>query len=605
MIIQMTRNIIIWFLSSLIITGLLSASSIILAQKSAPDSLLLKSDLYREKLRIFTDRNIYATGEKIFFRAVNLTDPELKEINWSTVLYIELIDAGNKSSVQGKFKLDQWGASGYISVPTNLPSGNYYIRAYTKWMRNFSPYDYAYSLITLINPYSEETNDVLRPEVKGDSTTDVNTGKGLVLNNIIECSTSKETYKKREKVRLDIKIPDEEWISPAGYCVSVIKSGEINSNIYGLNLSNFKVNDDPAEIKYWPEVQGLSLSGSINKKGLNIPSAYSEVHLSALGDNPYYIGYLTEQQGRFLFSLPDGHKTRNFFIGVETKDEDPVEILIDNDFSTDLIDLPPMPFILSGEEKNRAREIMFNMQLEKAYKLIPDSQIANTITGDIIYDSITVTPDINFTPEPVFFYGKPEITLKPDDYVKLPNLQEFFIELIPQTSIIKRKEGTTIVMKGYNPDIAFYKPLILLDFVPVFNAENLLKLSPELISRIEVINSTYVRGNMCFGGIISIFSKKGDMAGIELPENSYFFDFKTFEPQNGISLPVYPDSKGNERIPDFRNTLYWNPVVQGNPGETISYDFYTSDNTGEYKVIIRGISEEGSILEGHCNFSVE
>ena len=160
-------------------------------------------------------------------------------------------------------------------------------------------------------------------------------------------------------------------------------------------------------------------------------------------------------------------------------------------------------------------------------------------------------------------------------------------------------------MKGYNPDITFYKPLILLDFVPVFNAENLLRLSPELIDRIEVINSTYVRGNMCFGGIISVFSKKGDMAGIDLPANSYFFDFKTYEPQDDISFPTYSGLSGNERIPDFRNTMYWNPFLQGKPSETISCEFYASDNTGDYIVIVRGISEQGSILEGHCNFTVE
>ncbi len=587
------------FLSALIVIGLCSGFSIISAQKSSPDSILLKSNLYREKFHLFTDRNLYATGEKIFFQVINLSDPEFKEIDWSTVLYIDMIDAGNKLFVQGKFKLDKWGASGYIIIPQNLMSGNYYIRAYTKWMRNFSPYDYAYSLITLINPYSEETIDVLNPEFTEDSTIDLNTGRTMVLNNVIKCSTSQVTYKKREKVRLDIKIPDEKWISPAGYCVSVIKSGAVNSYIYGLNSGSLKENDDPAEIKYWPEIKGLSLSGSIIKKDLNMPSAYSEVHLSALGDNPYYIGYMTEQQGRFLFSLPDGDEIRNFFIGVETKDKDPVEILIENDFSTDLVNLPGIPFILSLEEKNIAREIMFNIQLEKAYKQKPDWQIIDTLTGNTISDSTTVNP------VHVFFYGSPDFTLKPDDYVKLPTLAEFFIELIPQASVVKRKESTTVVMKGYNPDIAFYKPLILLDFVPVFDAENLLRLSPELISRIEVINSTYVRGNMCFGGIISVFSKKGDMAGIELPENSYFFDFKTFEPQDETSFPDYSGSPINKRIPDFRNTMYWNPFLHGNPSESISCEFFTSDNTGDYLVIIRGISEQGSILEGHCNFTVE
>ena len=596
---KMIRNITIWILTVLIITGFLSGSTIILAQKSPPDSVLLKSDLFREKFCIFTDRNFYAAGEKILFRVINQSDPELKEINWSTVLYIELIDPDNKSFVQGKFKLETWGTSGYINIPQNLISGNYYIRAYTKWMRNFSPYDYAYSLITIINPFSEVTNDVPNLPVKEDSAIDVTKARLVVQNNAVICSTSQETYNKREKVRLDIKIPDEEWISPAGFCVSVIKSGAINSNGYGLNLSNLERNNDPAEIKYWPEIQGLSLSGSINKKDLNMPSAYSEVHLSALGVNPYYIGYLTEQQGRFIFSLPDGHEIRNFFIGAETKDQDPIEILIDNDFSTDLIDLPGIPFILSGNEKNMAREIMFNMQLEKAYKKKSEIRIVDTLTGNYVFDTATLNP------EAVFFYGDPEIVLKPDDYVKLPTLEEFFIELIPQVSLVRRKDVSAIVFKGYNPDIAFFKPLILIDFVPVFNAENLLRLSPELIDRIEVINSTYIRGKKCFGGIISVFSKKGDMAGIVLPENSFFFDFKTFENQDEISFPSYSSSSGNERIPDFRNTMYWNPLIQGNPSQTITCEFFTSDNSGDYLVIVRGISEQGSVLEGRCNFTVK
>jgi hypothetical protein len=95
------------------------------------------------------------------------------------------------------------------------------------------------------------------------------------------------------------------------------------------------------------------------------------------------------------------------------------------------------------------------------------------------------------------------------------------------------------------------------------------------------------------------------MAGIELPENSYFFDFKTYEARDEIKFPAYSGSRGTARIPDFRNTMYWNPSLNGNPSENVSCEFYTSDNPGEYTVTIRGISEEGSIIEGHCNFTVK
>jgi hypothetical protein len=542
-----------------------------------------------EKIHIFTDRSMYAAGEKILFRAYNLSNPELKESCWSKILYVEIVDADNNSLANGKIPLEQWGSYGYITIPLTLPTGNYYLRAYTKWMRNYSPYGYSYSIITIINPHIEETYDIINPAVTEDTASILNNSGINVTKNILKCYTGQKKYEKRTKVVFNIEIPDKTWISPEGYCVSVIKSGAINSNIYGLDLSSLGEHETFSEIKFYPEIKGISLSGRIIKKDLNIPSINSEVHLSALGDNPDYFGYMTNEQGEFLFVLPEWYGTRNFFIGTITKDEDPVEILIDNDFSTEIINLPGIPFMLSGEEKNIAREIMFNMQLEKAYGqsryLADDSTMSYTKYH--------------------YFYGDPTITINTIDYIKLPTLEEFFRELIPSASIIKRRDLSYFVMEGNNSDISFYKPLILLDFVPVFNVNNLLKIPPEYIRQIEVINSTYIRGNMCFGGIISIFSQKGDIAGIDLPENSYFFDFKTYEPQDDVTFPDYSSVPVNERIPDFRNTMFWNPVVQGNPGETISCEFFTSDNTGEYIILVRGITEQGSILEGHCSFIVE
>lgn len=574
----MMPNRVILFTRILMTHWLLFSSLLIFAQVPA-----------NEKIHIFTDRSMYAAGEKILFRAYNLSNPELKEACWSKILYVEIVDEDNNSLANGKFSLNQWGSYGYITVPLTLPTGNYYLRAYTKWMRNYSPYGYSYSIITIINPHIEETYDIINPAVTEDTASIFNNCGINVTKNILKCSTGQKKYDKRTKVVLNIEIPDKTWISPEGYCISVIKSEAINSNIYGLDLSSSGEHETPSEIKFYPELKGLSISGSIVKKNLNIPSAYSEVHLSALGDIPDYFGYLTQTQGKFIFALPEWYGTRNFFIETITKDEDPVEILIDNDFSTEIINLPGIPFMLSAEEKNIAREIMFNMQLEKAY-------------GQSRYQ--TDDSSMSYT-KYSYFYGDPTITIKTSDYIKLPTLEEFFRELIPSASIIKRRDLSYFVMEGNNSDISFYKPLILLDFVPVFNVNNLLKIPPEYIRQIEVINSTYIRGNMCFGGIISIFSQKGDIAGIDLPENSYFFDFKTYEPQDDLTFPDYSGVPVNERIPDFRNTIYWNPVVQGSPREIISYDFFTSDNTGEYIVIIRGISDKGTILEGHCNFIVE
>lgn len=49
----------------------------------------------------------------------------------------------------------------------------------------------------------------------------------------------------------------------------------------------------------------------------------------------------------------------------------------------------------------------------------------------------------------------------------------------------------------------------------------------------------------------------------------------------------------NGRIPDFRNTLYWNPSVKPDKDGRIGIEFWTSDFTTDYEINIQGITSEG------------
>jgi len=67
--------------------------------------------------------------------------------------------------------------------------------------------------------------------------------------------------------------------------------------------------------------------------------------------------------------------------------------------------------------------------------------------------------------------------------------------------------------------------------------------------------------------------------------------------------PKYTPENINSEIPDYRQTLYWNPLVEllNGHGET---SFFTADNLGRYKVFIEGISENGKIFLGGASFEV-
>ncbi|GAI74683.1 unnamed protein product, partial [marine sediment metagenome] len=387
-------------------------------------------------------------------------------------------------------------------------------------MRNFPPSNYFHSSITIINPNYNE----------------LQTGKDLIVTNAdsllnyseiqrktIRCNTDKKIYTKRERATISVSLPEKSVFSPDGYCLSVVKTGTLDTNVYRIRFPVDKNADHPEFINYFPETKELSLSGKIVTGERKTPVTYARIHLAILGNKPGYFGSLIDNDGRFRFSLPRHTGIQDAFITVETNGDIPAEILIDNNFSTDFVQLPQQPFILSSKQSEVIREIMFNMQVEKIFR----------------QPLVNIEPAEKKDSAFLDFFGNPLITIKTKDWVKLPTLEEFFFELIP-TVILKKKKGKQyFTLIGDHSDLTVYKPLILLDHVPVIDIETILPLSPEKIDHIDIINTTYIRGYIHFGGIISITSREGDMAGIDIPRNSRLFNFKTFEPQQEIEFPDY------------------------------------------------------------------
>jgi len=69
-----------------------------------------------ERIRLFTDRNIYCVNESIFFTADYFCINGPDSIIWSKVLYVELIKWNGVKLANLKLKLDKSGSS---SQPAN------------------------------------------------------------------------------------------------------------------------------------------------------------------------------------------------------------------------------------------------------------------------------------------------------------------------------------------------------------------------------------------------------------------------------------------------------------------------------------------------------
>ncbi len=113
-----------------------------IAQENPLDTILRQLEKYRdrypqEKVHLHLDKPYYAIGDNIWFKAylVDAATHELSSI--SRILYVELIN--EKDSVKQSLRLPVTGGLtwGDFALSDTLQEGNYRIRAYTTWMRNF------------------------------------------------------------------------------------------------------------------------------------------------------------------------------------------------------------------------------------------------------------------------------------------------------------------------------------------------------------------------------------------------------------------------------------------------------------------------------------
>ena len=263
-----------------------------------------------------------------------------------------------------------------------------------------------------------------------------------------------------------------------------------------------------------------------------------------------------------------------------------MEVLIDNDFSSAPLPFQTEPFSLQEDEKILASRISLQMQLQQNYLSVSGADSSG----------------IGNQTEHIPFYGNPEISVKLDEFINLPNMQEVIVNLVPKIYVMRRGGSEYFMIKGENPMISQYDPLVLIDHIPVFDMKIVLAIPPSKIDRIEVVPDIYVLGNVKYGGIICFTSREGDLAGMKLPEGSYFFDFAAIQPS---LVQPHPRYAGGSRMPDTRNTLFWKEHVEFDLERTCRISFQAASIPGNYLILFRGVSPDGEIVYGSNHIQVE
>jgi hypothetical protein len=109
------------------------------------------SQYLQEKIYLHSDKSFYVSGEIVWFKIYTLAAGPDSLLDISKVAYVEIIGKDQKPVLQAKISLKQGLGSGSFYLPFSLASGNYKLRAYTNFMKNYSA-DYFFEKdITIVN----------------------------------------------------------------------------------------------------------------------------------------------------------------------------------------------------------------------------------------------------------------------------------------------------------------------------------------------------------------------------------------------------------------------------------------------------------------------
>lgn len=528
-----------------------------------------------ESCRILSDRSIYVAGEDIRF-SLFYRQPEGAEANdWSKVLYAELVSSSGDAYSRTKIKVDDPGTGGVLEIPADLPSGTYFLKGYTKWMKNYGPSSYTYLSVDVVNPH---VKTVLLPDTLQENVIPLVQEFESSIPGPVQTEMVRETVK-RIPVRMSLKA--EKPTLPLEACITVVRPGSLGKQWKSSVGDGHTV---PGDWENIPETRGISISGRVEEDSSGAPVSFAVVYISLMGEEKGFFCNYSDAEGRFFLTVPESYLKQDLYIAAYQRETDKLKISIDQDFCLEPLHLPSLPLEIKNEHEELIRNMVVNAQIRDQY----------TGSSDI-HEFIRESGD-------GYFYGEPTSVIRFDDFIRLPNMQEYISEVIPQISIQRSKKRLSFKVQGKHPDLNHFTPLVLVDGVAIFDVEAVLDISPSYIDRIEIVEAPFIRGNLTFGGIIHLISRNGNMAYIDLPSSGLLVNYSMFD-KGFQGHPAFQPE--NPRIPDVRNTLYWNPHIRIMPGKTETIQFYTPDQSGSYEVVVRGFDSDGSYFENTFPFRVD
>ncbi|MGO4709901.1 TonB-dependent receptor plug domain-containing protein, partial [Chryseobacterium sp. 2TAF14] len=177
------------------------------------------------------------------------------------------------------------------------------------------------------------------------------------------------------------------------------------------------------------------------------------------------------------------------------------------------------------------------------------------------------------------------------------------------------------MIRGVSSITSQSDPLYVIDGM-VSNSTQFRNLNPGDINSVSVLKdaaATSIYGNRGANGVIIINSKNGKNSNLKIDitpktyfavknipgdsltvyDKSYYYDgYRKF------SYPVYETTNTSYRH-DYRETLYWNPVIETDKKGKAQIEFYQSDANSAFRIMTEGIAASGLIGRDETTYAAQ
>ncbi|MHA7128443.1 carboxypeptidase-like regulatory domain-containing protein [Algoriphagus namhaensis] len=518
----------------------------------------------RERPYFTTNKPFYYPGETVWFGGAMLYKNPFYQDSLSQVIHVELRDEKTNLVFTEQYRIDSGKIDGSFALPDSLDKGDYFIRAYTEWMRNYPEKDFFLRALPILER-EENVEQQTLPEIDyagdlvfGMKSESIPTDTGTKLKLALSL---KDALDEAVSARFSISVTNSEQVTQIANQQTILSAYEWLDEEEGEPL---QIHPSYA-IEY-----GVTVAGLFEKTKRKQPDV-SPITI-VRGDLLDYGIVKTDSGGYFRATGLNYTGTDTLaFAALDSKRKP---------YGNVTLTPRTIPVFKGSFPRNEYKTYRAN-----------EGQLAYDFFGEYILMEEFVAEDqrIEALEDRNYGYGTPDQQYTKEDLDNWPG------NTLDRVIGMRFGNGR---MGNYNYGLDEGEPLIIIDgfrypYSDGETAKDVLQtfITDEVKSVSVYTLNANVFGLAGFAGVIMIETIRGDR---KVRADTKFDDLGFAKyPVKGFAETVnFPNLPNLEMPLQQRSTLYWEPLVETNDG-AYELEVYLPPGVKKLSVRIEGVTEDG------------